>query len=64
MTIETEPPAQQYELAEHQFEGAAIVASKVGDRLEIRLEAARQPDDLDIALGFPLQPPARSKPVQ
>jgi hypothetical protein len=37
---------------------------KSRDRLELRLEAARQPDDLDIALGFPLQPPARSNPVQ
>jgi hypothetical protein len=33
-------------------------------RLEVRLEATQQPDDLDIALGFPLQPPARSNPVQ
>ena len=61
---EVEPPAQQHELAEHRFEGAAIVAPEVGDRLEIRLEAPQQPDDLDIALGFPLQPPARSDPVQ
>src|SRR5271156_4938099 len=50
--------------AEHRFEGAAIVASEVRDRLEVRLEAAHQPDDLDIALGFALQPPARSNPVQ
>ena len=58
--VEVEPPAQQHELAEHRFEGAAIVASEVGDRLEVRLQAAHQPDDLDIALGFPLQPSARS----
>jgi hypothetical protein len=63
-TIEAEPPAQQHELAEHRFEGAATVASEVRDRFEVRLEAAQQPDDLDIALGFPLQPPARSNPVQ
>ena len=62
--VEVEPPAQQHELAEHRFEGAAIVASEVGDRLEVGLQAAQQPDDLDIALGFPLQPPARSDPVQ
>ena len=41
-----------------------IGASEVRDRLEVRLEAAHQPDDLDIALGFPLQPSARSNPVQ
>jgi hypothetical protein len=37
---------------------------KVRDRLEVRLEATQQPEDLDIALGFPLQPPARSNPVE
>ena len=62
--VEVEPPAQQHELAEHRFEGAAVGASEVRDRLEVRLEAAHQPDDLDIALGFPLQPSARSNPVQ
>ena len=62
--VKVEPPAQQHELAEHRCEGAAIVASEVRDRLEVRLEAAHQPDDLDIALGFPLQPSARSNPVQ
>jgi hypothetical protein len=63
-TVEVEPAAQQHELAEHRFEGAAIVASEVRDRLEVGLEAAQQPDDLDIALGLPLQPPTRSNPVQ
>ena len=43
---------------------AAIVASKVRDRLEVGLEAAQQPDDPDIALSSLLQPPARSNPVQ
>jgi hypothetical protein len=62
--VEAEPPAQQHKLAEHRFEGAAIVASEVRDRLEVRLEATQQPDDLDIALGFPLQPSARSDPVE
>ena len=62
--VEVEPPAQQHELAEHRFEGAAVVASEVRDRLEVGLQAAHQPDDLDIALGFPLQPSARSDPVE
>ena len=62
--LEVEPPVQQHELAEHRFEGAAVVASEVRDRLEVGLQAAHQPDDLDIALGFPLQPSARSDPVE
>ena len=33
-------------------------------RLENEAALAHQPDDLDIALGFPLQPPARSDSVQ
>jgi hypothetical protein len=37
---------------------------KVRDRLEVGPQAAHQPDDLDIALGFPLQPSARSDPVE
>jgi hypothetical protein len=59
-----DPPAQQHELAEHRFEGAAIVASEVRDCLEVWLEAAQQPDDLDVAATLALQPPARSNPVQ
>jgi hypothetical protein len=39
--IKTEPPTEQHELAKHRFEGVAIVAPKVGDRLEVRLEAAQ-----------------------
>ena len=62
--VKVDPPAPQYELAEHRCEGAAIVAAEVRDRLEVGLEAAQQPDDLDIAPRFPLQPPARSNPVQ
>jgi hypothetical protein len=63
-TIEVEPPAQQHELAEHRFEGAAIVAPEIGDRLEIRPQALQEPDHLDVAFGFALQPPARSDPIQ
>jgi hypothetical protein len=62
--VKVEPAAQQHELAEHRFYGAAIVASEVRDRLEVGLEAAQQPDDLAIALGLTLQPPARSNPVE
>ena len=62
--VKVEPAAQQHELAEHRFEGGAIVAPEVGDGLEVGLQAAQQPDDLDIALGLPLQPPARPNPVE
>src|SRR3984885_16367428 len=47
--IEVELPAQEHEPAENRFEGAEIVVSEVSDRLEVRLEAAQQPDGLDIA---------------
>jgi hypothetical protein len=62
--VQVEASAQQYELAEHGAKRRAIVAPEIGDGLEVRLEAVHQPDDLDIALRFPLQPPARSNPVQ
>jgi hypothetical protein len=63
-TIEIEPSAQQHELAEHRFEGDAIVASEVGERLEVGLQAAKQPDDFDVAATLALQPSARSDPVE
>ena len=59
-TIEVKPSAQQHQLAEHRFEGAAIVASEVGDRLAFGLQAAKQPDDFDVAATLALEPSARS----
>ena len=59
-----EPPAQQHELAEHGAEGGAIVASKVGDGLEVRIQGPHQPDDFNVAMAFHFQPPARPHPVQ
>ena len=44
--------AQQYKFAEHLAEGMAVVAPKVSDRLEVRLQVAQQPDHLDIAMGL------------
>jgi hypothetical protein len=58
------PPAQEHELAEHRFEGSAIVSPEVGDRLEVGLQAAQQPDDLNVALNFPLQRSARPHTIQ
>ena len=61
---QVEPPAQQHELAEHRFEGGAIVGAEVGDGLEVRLQRPQQPDDLDVAMAFRLQPPARTNAVE
>src|SRR3984893_2758388 len=46
-SVEVKPPAKQRELTEHGPEGCAIVAPKVGDGLEVRLQAPEQPDQLD-----------------
>src|SRR5205807_1950639 len=49
---------------EHMAEGISVVAPKVSDRLEVRLQMSQQPDHLDIAMGLSLQPTARPQPVQ
>ena len=56
--------AQQHEFPEHRTESAAVVAAKVGDGLEVRLQVPQQPDHLDIAVGLGLQPAAGPDPVQ
>src|SRR5215469_11312247 len=45
-------------------EGVAVVAPEVGNGLEVWFQVPQQPDHLDIAVGFRLQPSARSHPVQ
>src|ERR1700729_2299555 len=62
--VEVEPPAQQHELAENAAKRRTIVAPKVGNRLKVGLQAAKQPDDLDVAATLALQPSARSDPVE
>lgn len=42
----------------------AVVLPKVGDRLEVRHRSTGEPDQLDVALGFPLQPPARLDAIE
>jgi hypothetical protein len=59
-----EPPAKQHELTEHGPEGRPVVAPKVGDGLEVGLQAPEQPDHLDVAVALHLQPTARPHPVQ
>jgi len=55
---------EQHKLTENVAEGVAVVTPEVRDGLEIRLEVPQQPDYLDIAVGFGLQPTARPYPVQ
>ena len=57
-------PAQHHELAADLADGLAIVLAEVGYRLEVRHQAAGQPDQLDIALALPLQAPARLHPIE
>jgi hypothetical protein len=57
-------PAKKHELPKNPFECRAIDAAKIGYRLEIRLQAAQQPNDLDVAMSFGFQPSARAHPVQ
>ena len=56
--------AQHHELATHRPDRRAIVPAEVGDRLEVGHQPPGQPHQLDIALRFALQPPARLNPVQ
>src|SRR4029077_20780993 len=55
---------EQYKFTEDLAEGDAVVAPEVSDGLEVRLQVPQQPDHLDIAVGFALQPTTRPHPVQ
>lgn len=64
-------PGEQVELATQHDELRAgrmdrrpIVAAEVGDRLEIRHQAAGQPHQLDVALAFPFEPAARLDAIE
>ena len=52
-------PAQSDELPAGRPDRRAIVLPEVGDGLEVRRQAPRQPHHLDVALRLALQPPAR-----
>ena len=56
--------AQHHELRTGRADRRAIVAAEIGDRLEVRHQAAGQPHQLDVALGLALQPPARLDAVE
>ena len=59
-----EPLAQQREGAKHRLERGAIVGAEIGDGLEVWLQRPQQPDDLDVAMAFGFQPPARPHAVE
>src|SRR6478609_6439418 len=56
--------AQHHELAADPADGLTIVLAEVGYGLEVRHQAAGQPNQLDVALALPLQPPARLHPIE
>jgi hypothetical protein len=49
-------PAERDEAGADLADGRAVVASEVGDRLEVRREPARQPDQLEIAPALAFEP--------
>jgi hypothetical protein len=51
-------------LTKHRFERGAIVGAEIGDGLEVRLQRPQQPDDLDVAMAFGLQPAARTHAIE
>src|SRR5205823_4338922 len=56
--------AQYHELAANPADGLAIVLAEVGYGLEVRHQAASQPNQLDVALAFSLQASARLHPIE
>jgi hypothetical protein len=57
--------ATQYdELCAGRADRRAIVAAEVGDRLEVRHQAAGQPHQLDVALSLPFEPSARLDAIE
>jgi hypothetical protein len=41
-----------------------VILAEVGNGLEVRCQAPREPHQLDVALGLALQPSARLDPIQ
>src|SRR5277367_2014647 len=55
--------AEQHELAEHRFEGVAVVLAEISDGLEVGPQSAQQPDHFEIAGGLSFKPAAGSHPI-
>jgi hypothetical protein len=55
---------ESHELLAHLADRRTVVLPEIGDRLEVRPQAARQPDELQVPAAFALQPPRRLDLVQ
>src|ERR1700686_904778 len=64
VTQQIDAVAKRHKLAADFADRLAIVLAKIGDRLEIRRQAARQPDEFDVALAFPLKTAARLDAIE
>ncbi len=64
MSEEFEPAAQPDKLGAHRPDRHAVVLAEVGNRLEVGRQPPGQPHQLDIALRFAFQPPARLNAVE
>jgi hypothetical protein len=61
---QAQAPAQQNEFATHRPDGGTVVPPEVGDRLEVRSQAAGQPHELDVAARLGLKTPAGLESVE
>jgi hypothetical protein len=59
-----EPPTKQHELTKYGSEGVTVIAPKIRDGLEVRLQHPQQPDEFDVAMTLRLQASTRPHPVQ
>ena len=57
-------PAHLHEVTEHWPERLPVLAPEIRNGLAVRPQAAQQPDHLQVAVGFRLQPTAGPHPVQ
>src|SRR5882672_6218485 len=63
-TLASSNSSQHHELTADLSDGVAIVLTEVGYCLEVRHQAASQPNQLNVALALPLQAPARLYPIE
>jgi hypothetical protein len=56
--------AHRHELTADPADGLAVVLPEVSYRFEVWHQAAGQPNQLDVALAFPFQTPARLYPIE